>query len=102
MKKTFFLISMLFITVACFSQTQNLESLRIQTQIDSLIKAYDIHTIDIHSPYLTNVKSTISFNLENGFLVVNKMEYYNLDRLLSFEIFMNFLTKKYTLVIYLD
>lgn len=102
MKKLFIIIPIIMLAVLGYSQTSCSDALRIQTHIDSLLTNYNIHQVDIHSPHLTNVKSTVNFHLENGFLVVNKMEYFNLEKLLSFEIFMNFITKKYTLVIYFD
>src|ERR1035437_3671564 len=97
MKKVFILL-LLFVAVssAAYSQdkTQKVTP-SIECQIDSVIKKYDVKNITVSSANGVNINNATDFYFENGFLVVQKTNLFNMQRLVSFQLFKAIFDKRY-------
>ena len=89
MKKGLILL-LLFVALSSAAYSQN-ESKNvtstIQSQIDSVIKKYDVKDVSITSAHGISITYTKDFYFENGFLVVNKVNFFNMQKLVSFGVF---------------
>jgi hypothetical protein len=84
MKKGLLFIILISLSTVIYCQNENTKSVLIQNQLDSLIRKYDIKNIEVTSPHDVCAGPSSDFKLERGFLIVNKMYYFNLDKVVSF------------------
>lgn len=97
MKKNLVLL-LLFVALSSTAYCQN-EAKRtvpsIECQIDSVIKKYDIKEITISSANGIFIDNITDFYFENGFLVVQKLNFFNIQKLVSFQITKGIFNKKH-------
>lgn len=99
MKKTF-IILLFFVAMssAAYSQNETKNSTStIQCQIDSVMKKYDIKDVSVRGANGVSINYTTDFYFENGFLVVQKLNFFNMQKLVSFQIIKGVFNKKYSL-----
>jgi len=96
MKKTF-IILLFFVamsSVVCSQNEVKKIAPSIECQIDSVMKKYDMKEITVSSANGVIINSTTDFYFENGFLVVQKLNFFNMQKLVSFQIIKGILNKK--------
>ena len=84
MKKGLLFIILISLSTIIYCQNENTKSVLIQNQIDSLIRKFEIKDIEVFSSHEVSAGPSSDFKLENGFLIVNKMYYFNLEKVVSF------------------
>jgi hypothetical protein len=99
MKKTV-IILLFFVALSstAYSQNESKKSISpIQCQIDSVIKKYNVKGVCITAANGVSIAYTKDFYFENGFLVVQKLSFFNMQKLVSFQLTMGFFEKTYTM-----
>lgn len=99
MKKIVILL-LLFVAISSAAYSQN-EAKRctspIQCQIDSVIKKYVVKGITVSSANAVVINYTTEFYFENGFLVTKTLNFFNLEKLISFQLTKGLFEKTYTM-----
>jgi hypothetical protein len=99
MKKTV-VIFLLFVAMSSTAYSQN-ETKKItssiECQIDSVMKKYVVKGITVSSANGIVIKYATEFYLENGFLVVKKLNFFNIEKLVSFQLSKDIFEKTYTM-----
>ena len=97
MKKTVIILLFFVATSsAAYSQNETTKiTLTIECQIDSVIKKYDVKNITVSSANGANINNATDFYFENGFLVVQKTNFFNIQKLVSFQITKGVFNKRY-------
>ena len=87
MKKTLFLLLFISITSIAYCQNETKNYKPVVNEIDSLIKKYDVKEITVSSAHgLVIEKRTADFYFDKEFLIVNKLYYFNMEKLVSFNL----------------
>jgi len=101
MKKTV-IILLLFVAMSSTAYSQN-ETTKItptiECQIDSVMKKYDIKELAVSSTNGIVINATTDFYFENGFLVIQKQNFFNIQKLVSFQITKGVFNKRYIMYI---
>jgi hypothetical protein len=99
MKKTF-IILLFFVAMSSAAYSQN-ETTKItptiECQIDSVIKKYDVKDVSVTGANGVSITYTTDFYFEKGFLVVNKVSFFNMQKLVSFQIIKGVFNKKHSM-----
>jgi len=101
MKKKF-IILLLFVAISSVAYSQNETKKVIPTieyQMDSVMKKYDVKGVSITAANGISITYTTDFYFENGFLVVQKLSFFNMQKLVSFQLFKGLFDKKYGMLI---
>jgi len=101
MKKIFILL-FLFVVMSSATYSQNEvknSTSPIHCQIDSMMKKYDVKGVSITAANGISIAYTTGFYFENGFLVVQKLSFFNMQKLVSFQVFKGLFDKKYGVLI---
>jgi hypothetical protein len=89
MKKILIAIFLVSFAMIGYSQSENSKFTDAKTQIDSLVKAYNVTNIDIFYGTSGTLFGASDFYFRKNFLIVNDLPndylyYFNLDRFLDF------------------
>ena len=99
MKRAIILL-LLFVALSSAAYSQN-ETKKItptiECQIDSVIKKYDVKDIGVTSVNGMSIDYTTDFYFENGFLVVQKLNFFNMQKLVYFRVFKGLFDKRYSM-----
>jgi hypothetical protein len=99
MKKKF-IIFLFFVAISSAAYSQN-ETKKvtptIECQIDSVMKKYVVKGITVSSANGIVINYTSEFYFENGFLVVEKLDFFNMEKLVSFHLSKGIFEKTYTM-----
>jgi hypothetical protein len=100
--KKIVLLLLLFVALSSTAHSQNEaknSATPIQCQIDSVMKKYDVKGVSITAANGISIAYTTDFYFENGFLVVQKLSFFNMQKLVSFQLFKGLFDKKYGMLI---
>jgi|WetSurMetagenome_2_1015567.scaffolds.fasta_scaffold20880_5 hypothetical protein len=97
MKKLLFLIFCLSFSTYVCCQNAAPKIFSIKNQIDSLVIKYNIKEINVVCSEGMQLKPSNDFYIDKGFLVVDKMSFFNLDKLISFHIVRNAWSLKHSI-----
>jgi hypothetical protein len=86
MKKIFLLVLLISFSTILYCQSDSITYITIKNQLDSLIIKNNVRTIDVSSANGVNVGPSADFKILNGFLIVKKSYYFNLNKIVSFYI----------------
>ncbi len=84
MKKIVIFLFLVTLSSLAYSQQETKYILPVEAQVDSLLRKYVVLGITVGTHQSQIVPRTNDFYFDKGFLVVNKMFYFNLEKLVSF------------------